>query len=203
MTQKFTAEEVREYAERVDGDSDKSFSLQHCAKLLNAFADTLSKPADSGRAGDVEKVLAALGHVRVPNTRCLARVAETPPQLRPPGPQNPPMWCYLQEGHDGNHRHNGGGMYPSIPFRDTDEIAMGDPLPDYCEKCHRIWPCDDAGAIEAALAAQGQGQGEAMQSRLAAADALLRDMRDGAFNIGGWADAIDEYFDAHLSGNGQ
>ena len=36
---------------------------------------------------------------------------------------------------------------------------------------------------------------DAAESRLAAADALLRDMRDGAFNIGGWADAIDEYFD--------
>lgn len=33
-----------------------------------------------------------------------------------------------------------------------------------------------------------------LQSRLAAANALLRDMRYGAFNIGGWADAIDEYF---------
>ncbi|MEY2160453.1 MULTISPECIES: hypothetical protein [unclassified Rhodanobacter] len=42
---------------------------------------------------------------------------------------------------------------------------------------------------------------EKAESRLAAADALLRDMRDGAFNIGGWADAIDEYFDAHVSEN--
>jgi hypothetical protein len=39
-------------------------------------------------------------------------------------------------------------------------------------------------------------------AKLEAANALLRDMRDGAFNIGGWADAIDEYFDAHLSENG-
>jgi len=35
-----------------------------------------------------------------------------------------------------------------------------------------------------------------MAKRLEAADALLRSMRDGAFNIGGWADAIDEYFAA-------
>ena len=44
-----------------------------------------------------------------------------------------------------------------------------------------------------------EAENERLQSRLATADALLRDMRDGAFNIGGWADAIDEYFDAHLS----
>lgn len=36
-------------------------------------------------------------------------------------------------------------------------------------------------------------------TQLEAANALLRGMRDGAFNIGGWADGIDEYFDAHLS----
>lgn len=123
---------------------------------FTAYADTLSKPADSGRVRDVEKVLAALGHVRVPNTRCLARVAEIPKELAPPGPHNPPIWCCLPEGHDGKHRHNSGGMYPSIAFRDTDEVVMGDPLPDYCEKCRRIWPCDEAAAVTAALAAQGQ-----------------------------------------------
>jgi hypothetical protein len=43
MTNKsFTAEEVREYADRVDGDSDKAFSLQRCAKLLYAYADMLA-----------------------------------------------------------------------------------------------------------------------------------------------------------------
>jgi len=136
------------------------------AKYL-AFRRSITHPhspdaADSGRVVDVENVLTALGHVRVPNMRCLARIAETPPQLRPPGPQNPPMWCYLQAGHDGKHRHNGGGMYPSIPFRDTDEIVMGDPLRDYCEKCHRIWPCDDAVTVTAALAAQGQGEYSAL-----------------------------------------
>lgn len=35
---------------------------------------------------------------------------------------------------------------------------------------------------------------ELAESRLAEADALLHNMRDGAFNIGGWADSIDEYF---------
>lgn len=102
----------------------------------------------------VETLAEALGHKRTPNSRCLARVAETPPQLRPPGPHNPPMWCCLPQGHDGQHRHNGGGMYPSIPFRDTDAAVMGDPLPDYCEKCRYIWPCPDVQAITAALSAQ-------------------------------------------------
>jgi len=102
-------------------------------------------------AVDVERVLTALGHVRVPNTRCLARVDETSKELAPPGPRNPPMWCCLQQGHDGQHRHNGGGMYPSIQFRDTDDVVMGDPLPDYCEKCNRIWPCDDAKALTRAI----------------------------------------------------
>lgn len=102
----------------------------------------------------VETLAEALGHKRTPNSRCLARVPETPPQLRPPGPHNPPMWCCVPQGHDGQHRHNGGGMHPSIPFRDTDKVVMGDPLPDYCEKCRYIWPCPDVQAITAALSAQ-------------------------------------------------
>lgn len=109
--------------------------------------------AQPPQAVDVERVLSALGHVRVPNTRCTARVAETPPQDRPPGPHNPPMWCCLQEGHEGPHRHNGGGMYRSIPFRDTDEVVMV-PLPGHCAKCGSIWPCDDAKALTRALTAE-------------------------------------------------
>lgn len=116
-------------------------------------------PAQPAQSVDVERLLAALGHVRVPNTRCLARVAKTPPQLRPPGPHNPPIWCCLPAGHDGQHRHNGGGMYPSILFRATDEVVMGDPLPDYCEKCRHIWPCEDAKAITAAIDATTQEGG--------------------------------------------
>lgn len=127
---------------------------EHCAAQAWNRRAHLAQPA---QAVDVERVLIALGHVRVPNARCLARKAETPPELRPPGPQNPPMWCCLPQGHDGQHRHNGGGMYPSIPFRDTDEIVMGNPLPDYCEKCNRVWPCDDAKAVTRALSCEKAG----------------------------------------------
>lgn len=119
--------------------------------------EPLTRAIGNAQTVDVERLLADLGHVRVPNTRCLARVAETPPQLRPPGPQDPPIWCCLPEGHGGQHRHNGGGMYPSIPFRDTDEIVMGAQLPDYCEKCRHIWPCDDAKAITSALQEKSNG----------------------------------------------
>ncbi len=54
--------------------------------------------------------------------RCPARVIH--PKPAPPGPCNPPIWCCLPEGHDEPHRHNGGGMYPSIPFRKTDKVSM-------------------------------------------------------------------------------
>ena len=140
-------------------------------------------------AVDVERVLTALGHVRVPNTRCAARVAETPPELRPPGPQNPPMWCCLPEGHDGQHRHNGGGMYPSTPFRNTDEVVMGDPLPDYCEKCRRVWPCDDAKAIIGAI-------GTAPPIDMAAVREVIADIRRCAGNNNAdfhrsWADKLE------------
>ena len=56
------------------------------------------------------------------DARCPARVVH--PKVAAPGPGNPPLWCFLKEGHDGPHRHNGGGAYPSIPFRDTDEVSM-------------------------------------------------------------------------------
>lgn len=124
------------------------------ARACGLLADAIDARLTHTTQVDVERLLAALGHVRVSNSRCHARVAETPPQLQPPGPHNPPMWCCLPVGHDWRHRHNGGGMYPSIPFRDTDSVVMGDSLPDRCGKCRAIWPCPDVQAITAALSAQ-------------------------------------------------
>lgn len=58
----------------------------------------------------------------VSTRRCSAHVVH--PKPSPPGPGNPPLWCCLREGHGGPHRHDGGGMYPSIPFRENDEVSM-------------------------------------------------------------------------------
>jgi hypothetical protein len=69
MTQKFTAEEVRAYAAALSRalqdyrEGRSTFvSLGQCAAtapgMLTAYADTLSKPADSGRADGMEDLLA-------------------------------------------------------------------------------------------------------------------------------------------------
>lgn len=52
MTQKFTAEEVRKEADFLSTYSRKT------SRMLAAYADTLSKPADSGRVGDDPVALA-------------------------------------------------------------------------------------------------------------------------------------------------
>jgi hypothetical protein len=77
--------------------------------------------------------------------RCPAHVVH--PKSLAPGPHNPPLWCCLPEGHDGQHRHDGGGMYPSIPFRETDEVSMAPATaPDkevkVCNRdCDCVGPC--------------------------------------------------------------
>jgi hypothetical protein len=101
------------------------------------------------------RALAALGHEPKPNDRCTARVKSVPPEKRPPGPSNPPIWCCLPIGHDGAHRCNGGGAYPSIPFRDTDEIEHRNGF-ETCSKCGTRWPCADAQKVITALTAQAE-----------------------------------------------
>lgn len=98
-------------------------------------------------SGEAEAILHRLGHVHQPDTHCRARVKPTPAHLRPPGPANPPMWCCLKEGHEGPHRFDHGGMHPSIPFRDTDEVEYRQPSCGDCAKCGEAWPCETARAI--------------------------------------------------------
>ncbi|EIL88578.1 hypothetical protein UU9_12543 [Rhodanobacter fulvus Jip2] len=55
MTQKFTAEEVRETSRLIRDHAPNEYAIElDCSRMLEAYADTLSKPADSGRVGDVE-----------------------------------------------------------------------------------------------------------------------------------------------------
>lgn len=94
----------------------------------------------------VLKILAALGHTPKVSDDCTARVVHEYPAGRPPGPQNPPIFCCLKVGHEGPHRCNHGGMtFPSFPFRETDKVEFREPA-TYCSKCRTVWPCPDAKA---------------------------------------------------------
>lgn len=93
--------------------------------------------------------LRALGHFPIPDGRCTAKVKPAPPSNRPPGPGNPPIWCSLPLGHEGPHRHSGGGAYPSVPFRASDEVEHREPF-EVCNKCRLRWPCEDAQKVFAA-----------------------------------------------------
>ena len=74
----------------------------------------------AGQQRNTEGSVSAVPAIRP--QRCPAHVIH--PKPSPPGPSNPPIWCCLREGHDGPHRHDGGGMYPSIPFRENDKVSM-------------------------------------------------------------------------------
>ncbi|WP_395119680.1 hypothetical protein ACFCQI_01820 [Rhodanobacter sp. FW102-FHT14D06] len=68
MTQKFTAEEVRKIATNLDElvapiTLEENIVLNRAAAALRAYADTLSKPADSGRVGDEMVERACLAYI--------------------------------------------------------------------------------------------------------------------------------------------
>lgn len=93
------------------------------------------------------KALEALGHVKVPNTRCTARYKEHPNPA--PGPRSIPVWCDLKAGHDGPHKHCT-GHHMTVMSRES--LIEMKPLPDICQKCGTRWPCKDAEAVLNAFA---------------------------------------------------
>ena len=118
-----------------------------------------------------KQVLDALGHSPKVSGDCTARVVPLPPEKRPPGSGNPPIFCCLKAGHEGPHHCNHGGMtFPPFPFRASDEVEFREPI-TVCTKCGTRWPCPDAQKVTAALAT-------AASHKAVEADALTRAARD-------------------------
>jgi hypothetical protein len=91
--------------------------------------------------------LEALGHVKVANTRCQARYKYGLQSA--PGPYNIPVWCDLEAGHEGLHKHCSGHRLVTM---DREHLIEMIPLPDVCQKCGTRWPCQDAEKVLAAFA---------------------------------------------------
>lgn len=96
--------------------------------------------------------LEALGHVNVPNTRCTARYKDAPAPAPVSGPRNLPVWCDLQAGHEGPHKHVIGHH---LTIMSREHLIEMKPLPDVCQKCGVKWPCKDAEAVINAFAEIG------------------------------------------------